>query len=344
MVTTLHLSFPIRCVALVMTAALGVSLGCGSSGGSGSGCDAYFQAVFLSGCTGGALPPESEISRIEGIFETICTNEEALPGSGVTDSVLGACAAAIQAVGCDANLAAISACTFTGSLAAGAACSDSAECESGSCDLTFGTGGSEPSCGKCGKSAAVGQPCGMTDVSCVPGSACDQSGPTGDGTCKTLTFGQVGASCDSSEHPDQQCASGLYCVITLDSGKCTALGGMGTSCLDSAQCQSPLDCPAGKCTPRSAAGGPCSGDGDCASGLGCDDGTNKCASVTWATAGASCGGLTSCLVGECSMEGKCPTVIKDGQACVETSTTAVCDTLSSCVNGKCELPGTTVCH
>jgi hypothetical protein len=342
MVTALHVSFSTRCVALAVATTLGVSLGCGSSGssGSGSGCDAFFQAIYVSGCGGGALPPQSEISRVQGIFETICANEEALPGSGVTDSALSSCASAIQAAGCDANLAEITACAFTGSLAAGAACSDATECQSGSCNITLEMGGSQSTCGTCTKAVAVGQPCGMTGVSCAVGSECDEPGATG-GTCKTITFGGPGASC---EMPNQECASGSNCVFSTDSATCTALVGMGASCLDSAQCQSPLGCPAGKCAPRSQAGGPCSSDGDCTSGLACDDATKKCASVTWVSAGGSCSALTLCLVGDCSPEGKCPTVTPDGQACEVTSMTAVCDTLSSCVNGKCALPGTTVCH
>jgi hypothetical protein len=289
------------------------------------------------------LPPQSEITRVQGIFETICAQEEALPGSGVTDADLSACASAIQAAGCEANFEQITACQFSGTLAAGAACSDGTECQSGNCSITLGTGGSEPSCGKCTKAAAVGQPCGTANVSCVAGSACAEPGETG-GTCQPITFGGPGAPC---EMPDQECASGSTCQVTLGSGtntsKCAALGGMGASCLDSSDCKSPLGCPAGKCAPRSGAGGACNSDGDCTSGLACDDVTRKCAAVTWVSAGASCGPLTLCLVGECS-EAKCPTVIPDGHACEPTSMTAVCDTLSSCVNGKCELPGAIACH
>ena len=346
MVTAHDLTLATRCVALVMTTALGVSLGCGSSGGSGSGsgCDAYFQAVVLSGCNGGPVPPQSEISRIQSLFETVCANEEALPGSGVTDSALSACASAVQAAGCGADADELTACQFTGTLAAGAACSDEDECESGSCSMSIVMPGTEPACGKCTKAAAIGQPCGMTGVSCVPGSACDASGLMG-GTCKAITYGVAGDACDTT--PSQQCGPGLFCRVTLvngtEAGKCTALGGMGVSCESSSQCQSPLGCPEGKCAPRSAAGGPCLSDSDCA-GLACDGATNKCASVTWVSAGGACGPLELCLVGECPTQGKCPTVLKDGQACVETSMTAVCDTLSTCVNGKCELAGSTVCH
>jgi hypothetical protein len=326
-----------RCMALAAGLGLGVVVGCGSSSGSGSGsgCDAYFQAAFLSGCDEGPLPPQSEIARIQGIFETICANEEALPGSGFTDAVLGACASAITAVGCGVNVAELPACQVTGSLAPGAACSEATQCQSGSCDITF-TGDTLAACGTCAKAAGVGQPCPMMGTSCEEGATCDLTS----GVCKMITFGAAGASC---EMPSQECGSGTFCVFSTETATCTAPGGMGAACVDSVFCQSPLGCIHGKCGPRSASGGPCNEDGDCASGLGCNVTTSSCGSVTWVSAGAACGNLTRCLVGECDSTGKCPTVIPDGQSCAPTNTTAVCDTLSNCTAGKCTLPGTSSC-
>ena len=202
--------------ALAATLGLAVVVGCGSSSGSGggtSGCDAYFQASVLSNCDDAVLPPESEITRIQGLFEAACADEEALPGSGLTDAVLSACAAAITAAGCGANVAELTACRAMGSLAAGAVCSGPEQCQSGSCDISF-TGGATPACGKCAKAIAVGQPCGATGSACAEGAVCDESG-----VCATITFGAAGASCQKA---NEECSSGTYCVSSSTSATCTA--------------------------------------------------------------------------------------------------------------------------
>jgi hypothetical protein len=322
--------------ATVAAATVALFAGCGSSGGSGSACDAYFQALLAAdSCEGGPLPPMSEITQIEGSFDTVCKNQEALPGSGVDDAAVAACAAAIQAAGCNANLDLISACEFTGSLAAGAACSDGVQCTSGSCSFSL-TGGTVPSCGTCDKEVAVGQKCGTSGVSCGASAACSFVGTTP--TCETITLGAVGAKCDEAAHP---CASGATCGVT---GVCVAQGGMGAACEEPTSCLSSFACILGKCSPRSAAGGPCNGDTDCASGLGCTalvGGT--CGTVTWQGAGATCGGLKRCLVGACTATAVCPKVLADGQPCSEDNLTEVCDGLASCTSGKCALPDSTVC-
>jgi hypothetical protein len=325
-----------RWVALVLASGLGLALGCGSSSGAtggGSGCDAFFEALYYSSCGGGPKYPASEVSRVESLFGEVCKNEEALPGSGITDDFLGACAAALSSAGCGASNQDIPACELTGARAAGAACNDGSQCTSGLCTFDLST---NLSCGACSKSVPAGAACNSADVACAMGTACDTT--AGSPVCKTISYGASGAACNGVA---ERCNSDLVCNV---GGKCAVPGGLGSACMAATECEATLTCmggPTGTCRAFAAAGEACEGDQECAAGLGCSQTTGKCGSVTWVSAGMACGDLALCLVGNCA-SGKCPKVIPDGQAC-PTTTSETCDTLSSCVSGTCGLEGDTVC-
>jgi hypothetical protein len=330
-----------RGVAFGFALVSGIALGCGSSSGSGpdggpggSACDTFFQALAATSCTLGPKTPASEVSQVETLFDMVCAKSETLPGTGLTDSFLNACATALNGAGpCDLTVTASAACQPTGSLAAGAACNGGAQCQSGACQVTTGATG----CGKCAKALKAGETCGtVADGACVPGTVCESVGG-GRSACSTIVYGTKGASCASLSN---QCAPQLTCS---SKGMCVARGEKGAPCLTPLACAVGLACVSGLCTPPSAIGQTCTQDTECASGLGCSQKTAKCGSVTWVSPGGSCGDLSRCLNGGCSPAGKCPEVLADGKACDPASPTAICGQISSCLNGKCEQQDSTVC-
>src|SRR5690349_14923313 len=67
-------------------------------GTSTTPCSHYFVAQYER--CGGPVLPANEAARIRARFETMCRNEMDLPGSGMTDASLEACASALDAASC----------------------------------------------------------------------------------------------------------------------------------------------------------------------------------------------------------------------------------------------------
>jgi len=294
-------------------------------------CGDYYDALDDSPCTNGPTLPASEVARLRARFEQICQSGMALPGSGLTDGTLEACARAVKSAGCAAPLPA--ACNITGTLQAGTACNQDFQCQSGGCfqSLTPGEAGASDSCATCLPISKLGQPC--TTV-CPPGATCDHSMATP--TCVRVVLEDAGAKCDGQA---MQCGAGLYCT---SSGACAVLPAAGQPCTTNGLCAAPANCVGATCEAPGAAGSTCEVDLTCAAGLGCGAATQTCGSVTWASAGQPCGDLVRCLVGGCN--GVCPTVIADGHACKAGDTSSTCDALAQCQGGTCVRQDSQVCR
>ena len=101
-----------RTAAVAASIAL-VALACGSKKpavGPSSPCDDYFDSLFVGPCMTGPTLPDDEVARLRGRFEQICQEGEGLPGTGLTDAALEACAQAVAGAGCGVAPAALPAC------------------------------------------------------------------------------------------------------------------------------------------------------------------------------------------------------------------------------------------
>jgi hypothetical protein len=379
----------IRTTRPISTLALVAAFGCGgrassttaaTSGMDGGGaisaqvaCDDFMTMGFTN-CVG---TPTAEMASLQAGFGQACQNTVALPGSGVTPAALEACAAALNALPCQAapdmvgvivsgygTASFLEACNFRGSLAAGAPCNENFQCASALCSgahQTLGTEGPLPStCGMCAPTAAIGESCSSSG--CGPGALCSKAIPglepsfaPPDPVCVAVTYGALGASCDANV---SLCAPGLSCTA----GHCVRFpGNVGDSCSNSISCAGTLVCQG---TPQTCqqpvpARGSCSTDQDCAYGLVCEQMTapGACVAINWVMPGEPCGAFPrQCLVGSCDYgfgpqspplaDGgvpTCPIVIPNGQPCGGNGANATCDTYSECFNSKTALTGTGVC-
>jgi hypothetical protein len=312
--------------------------------------------------------PADEAQRRRARFEQVCENQKALPGSGVTDASLEACAAALDRSPCELPNGDPAVCNFHGSLPGGASCNEGLQCESGRCSGTEiflpGFGQSGPIiCGTCEPPASTGEVCGY-DAGCVGDGVCIIDPHTADAgmstyTCVSPAEGTLGDDCDDLY---KVCEVGLYCSALT--GHCERLARTGEACGEvtgyPGGCAPALSCVDGKCALGSE-GDFCQGDLDCAPGLGCGSLSlqpSKCEAVTWADAGEPCDGYrTRCRLGSCDRGGPvpgtytCPTVLADGAPC----TAVGCDTFAICFrptradagtaqSGTCTLLDSTVCN
>lgn len=344
---------------LLLTCGLALACGSSSSPATVSGqlaCDDYFDAILGVACNAATLPAD-ELARQRTLFDTICLNNLALPGSGETPAALDACAAAVGATGCGVAALDIPECTFQGTLSDGAPCNESSQCQGGYCRVptTVGTndgGAPGPSCGTCVAGVAVGEPCATGDT-CTYGAVCATSG-TGY-ACTRVAYGDVGAGCDGLA---AECKTGLYC--DMQAMQCASPAGAGAACTETPGCSPPLSCTGGTagagltCQEPAPAGAPCQTEQDCAPGLGCSTATMQCAAITWVPQGQPCGDLEVCLIGVCPLPGgpggsggtgqKCPTVLPDGQPCIAGDASHTCDAFSSCIGGVCQQPDSVACR
>ncbi|HEY6458705.1 MAG TPA: hypothetical protein VIY73_01100, partial [Polyangiaceae bacterium] len=324
----------LRIAAAAGCVALGAVLACGKHEGQPAApdpCGDYLDAILTSPCNTGPRLPDDELARLRARFATICAGFPALPGSGMTDDQLEACASAIVAAGCVTPGTLPDACLVTGSLADGAPCNEPFQCTGGQCfqgaaagpDASTGTG---TACGTCGSIPTLGQPC---QGSCATGSVCDHTAATP--TCIAVTAGAAGAHCDGLS---AVCAAGLYCDAA--SGVCATLPTDGQPCTSTGLCTTPAWCYQQTCQPPGTQGAPCGSDDECAAGLGCSLTAETCGAVTWVDAGQPCGDLARCLVGGCDPGSMtCPAVIPDGGACNGADSASTCDSLDGCLGGTC---------
>lgn len=339
-------------------------------------CDHYFDANY-SRC-GGPVLPAAEMDRIRARFQQICASQLALPGSGVTEANLEACASALDVSACQFPAGQPIACDFHGTLLGGATCTDNVQCVSGQCQGTqlFSPDGpvGPVTYGTCAPVVAVGQVCaqGSFSAGCPQGAVCITADTTGStlASCVEVAQGDVGATCDDLS---AKCKPGLYCAGET----CAPLAGSGAACGDGPSrwpggCVAPYGCGDTPSTCRSGStGATCVSDQECAPGLGCIPGPcsgsiarigcsayGQCAAISWAAPEQPCSDLVRCLVGSCVFvgtsgpgngqdadgglaAGTCPTVVPDGQPCTVAST---CDTFSQCFQGKCTLLDGVVCE
>jgi hypothetical protein len=342
---------------LVSTASLsacgGTTVSRSNGGGAGTeeakrrACAHHFTSQFSSSCRGAALP-DTEISRLEPLFERACLDQLAMPGSAYTAEDLQACATATEAAECGSPDGPPLACDLRGSLPGGAPCISGTECQSGQCRGTTGPsdpGGTPPEatvCGKCAPVASLGEPC--DEAVCPKNAACMTTTPSASDPgyqCTAVVVGALGSTCD---HLTALCEPGAYC---RQSHECTLLGGVGAPCNGTATngCKQPYVCDEASrtCQPPGTAGAGCvhSGDRGCAVGFGCTwDG--QCEPIEWSKPGEPCDDARRCLVGSCGStsyligppgpeSGVCPVVIPDGQAC-EPAKGGTCDSTSACVD------------
>jgi hypothetical protein len=300
-----------------------------SDAGIAAACDDLYNAWVAC-----SIIPEAGVAHGRPRFQQFCDNQASLPGSTTTVAVIEGCAHAYMA-DCSTT------CEFpnVGTLPAGAACNIGwdLQCASGSCtSVRLADGGYAASCGVCGTSIPVGQPCTISGTSvCALGSYC--AGSTSE-TC--VAYGDAGAPCGSG---GVICQSDLFCSAAQQCEPKAPVGGM---CASDTGCADYLPCVAGTCSARGDAGAHCTVSGyasPCNNGLECATATSTCVAPTVLPGGACGVNGQLCIYGQCADAGVCPTIVPDGQPC-PTSDTQTCDVEASCLNGVCAIPGGTVCQ
>ena len=266
--------------------------------------------------------PPAEVARTRARFESVCRNQFALPGSGITPVTLDVCASALDSSACELPDGPPPECDFHGSLAGRAACTDGVQCQSGSCAGTASVGPGEQvspfTCGTCAPLAVLGATCG--DASCSANAICitqDTTAASPIYVCTALTQGGVGAACDGLT---ALCQPGSYCASATKT--CNTLGHAGASCGEgtgdwAGGCAAPLACVNSSggqvCSSGATTGAFCLTDFECATGLGCLPGpcsssgarigcaeSGTCGAVAWNAPGEACDGYAArCLVGSC---------------------------------------------
>jgi len=338
--------------------------GGGSAVSAQVACDDFMTMGFTN-CVG---TPTAEMASLQAGFGQACQNTIALPGSGVTPAALEACAAALNALPCQAVPdmvgvivsgygTVLPACNFAGALAEGTPCNENFQCASAVClgaHQTLGPGGPlPPTCGTCGPTAAVGQSCSSSG--CGSEAVCSfASNPP---VCAAVTYGALGSNCVG---PGSLCGPGLFC--DTQAGQCVGIpANVGDPCSNLVGCAGPLICRGTPptCQTPTSLGGPCSADQGCPVGFVCEQMTapGACIAITWVRPGEPCGAFPrQCLVGSCDYgfgpqspplaDGgvpTCPIVIPNGQPCSGNGGNATCGTYSACFNSKSALSGTGVC-
>lgn len=350
----------ISLVAAAMGACSSSSNGTAASGDGGTtgadNCAAYAAAnnAYNLKCYGGV--DSAHVSANNSRFATFCHALEKLDGiSPGFDAALATCTAKINAADCNTSVAQIPECGSgipNGTLDVGASCASGLQCASGGCSAGLQSDdGGVSTCGTC--QAPVGDGADCSAAPCVAGDACTLSfdGQNLAETCVNVNPPAAeGASCTS----DTDCLGPNHCSFaTTDAttGACAAPAAAGGSCFANQNCAASLVCTGSNtqtCTAAVAVGGACTSSTDCVVGAACDP-TSKCATVTYAAPGATCDGtVVLCAQGSCNVpdtggadagpvNGTCPTVIADGQACDENDASQTCDDYASCVNGSCVL-------
>jgi len=178
-------------------------------------------------------------------------------------------------------------------------------------------------------SLAAGIPCGAA-LQCQSGFCPGGSAAAGCGVCAPAV--KAGGACLAGK-----CPSGLSCKANV----CIASKKLGDACTATTQCGVGQICSANVCATGRPLGGLCALDADCnwLDGLYCSFGTNRCAKVSIAAVGDSCGlpGFGG-LMQACSAAGECGTDVciarpKETEAC--SAAGPKCHSGLACVAGAC---------
>lgn len=152
--------------------------------------------------------------------EQTCHISAALPHSGFTPAVIGACASAVASQDCSAALApsAAPACVARGgSLSVGATCVDGWQCSTGLC------AGLQSGCGTCTAPLQRGDACDTNQPLCANGLVCASTAPgSGSFTC------QPPAGADGSCTDSGMCQLDMFCAA--DTNRCTRLPKLNEAC------------------------------------------------------------------------------------------------------------------
>ena len=319
--------------------ACGGSTGNNTTGDIGAACDAYFDSLVGSAqkCYGVTLPADQATEQ-KSRFHTLCIDSAGFPGESVNAQKLTDCVKAAGAPTCRGSNG-LNSCQFgSGTLPDGSVCNTATQCKGGVCVIAASNdGGTSTTCGKCSTGVPLGGACNITGNSCVTGASCVKN------VCVARGSVDLAGDCDATS----ECKTSLACV----SNKCVALGGSGTKCQSSQDCQDTLVCVQQACAASIAVGGDCSmSPTACLNGI-CDPQSKKCSGFIAASPGAACGFVNGaaigCAIGSCNIapmtvQGTCPTVIPDGQACSSSDKTKMCNYFANCDGGVCTLH-TTVC-
>ena len=255
----------------------------------------------------------------------VCTEQSKSVGSGLNQTTMLACAAALDLASCQEILAnTVTACTFHGSLADGAACGDNTQCASGFCSH----GGSL--CGVCAARGSVGAACpsGSNDE-CQPGLVCSPGN-----LCAVPAA--LGATCDDNTAPclmGSFCTTAKTCAVTVAAGQ--ECPGAYLNILDGTLCL-------GKSSPAKPVLAGQIGTAGVGQACGLTPGNDLpatlCApgSIPGCTPTAGSGELLGI-----PLKGICAAPIEDGFTCI---TSSACLAGAQCISGTCRIPSGRYCE
>jgi hypothetical protein len=211
-------------------------------------------------------------------------------------------------------------CTISQACVDGLTCDASAQVCPGTCRTLKGNNdicGGDDVCGPglfcalnarvCRAVVALGAPCGSSSQgnSCVAGSFCDNSSPTG-ALCVRGRGRNTGCT------TDYECADSMRCFKNL----CSA-GKDGDTCLRDSNCDAGLRCSAvSRCAVPSVETAECNIDSQpCVHGLACVEEEMLSTCVARPVLGESCSEFKPCLLGRC-VDDQCVAAAADGGACM----------------------------
>lgn len=284
-------------------------------------------------------------------FELICTEGLTAPGVNGKAELAALRAETLMSMTCEEAYANLSyhpekippGCGGPGSLGEGESCFESAQCASLHCAID-----DNALCGTC-LTPTTGTPCtGASD--CGPAFWCDNF------ACAPRAA--LGRPCSSFG-----CEFGTYCGPF---SQCAALLGLGDTCSNDSDCESPLVCGIGsswtcKHPALGVLGASCepTETSSCAkwNGVKCDGMTKTCVADPVPVAGEACGALATdagtayelfctdgakCVVDPSTQSGTCMQNAADGAPCSTTSG-PLCSLPAQCISGVCTLPSPAAC-
>lgn len=314
----------------LLTAVNSALLGCTASVGADQACTdlATADCTKLDACVfNGSTVRYGGASTCRNRQRQACLLRLGATGTGNSPPDVELCVSQVPSSTCtDFDLGNIPECQAKiGAGTDGAACVFGGQCQSSNCAIVTGT-----NCGQCAPANTAGDSCATT--SCSHGFTCVAA------TQQCQPIGSSGGTCDS-DHP---CGTGLTCVTPSGaaSGTCQTAGtSLGVAC-----------------DPKHQTAAGCNNS----MGFFCNGATKTCDAVTYVTAGAQCGSVSSTQLGTCtnastcfgaqgSTPGTCVANATDGMPCnIETGPACIpparCITASpTATSGTCRFPDPTKC-